>query len=174
MLFGHLLVARLTVVSPKILGALTLMAIGVYQLVQAIKNRVSAEKAVPAMAAAIAEAKAGTDAYTTLISIKLNIFGLVIQVLRTPHAADLDGSGTISVNESVILGLALALDTFAAGMAVTMTGIPLYVIGMVAVLQVLMIWTGQIFTGKLPAAALSKVKYLPGFVLIAIGALKLL
>ena len=54
-----------------------------------------------------------------------------------------------------------------------MTGI-LYVIAFVAVMQILMIWTGQLLTGKLPLSVLSKVKFLPGIVLLLIGGLKLL
>ncbi len=170
MLFGQMLIFRLTVISPKVLGAVTLMAVGCYQLIRAIKSRTETEKAVPAMTTAVVEA----DAYQTLLSIKLNVFGLVIQVLKTPNVADLDGSGIISANESIVLGVALAMDSFAAGMAATMTGISLYVIGLVAIMQILMIWTGQILTGKLPLIVLDKVKFLPGVVLLLIGGLKLL
>ena len=170
MMFGQILAVKLVIISPKVLGALTLMTVGCYQLYRAIKGPSETEKAVPAMTTAAVQ----PNDYQTLLSIKLNIFGLVIQVLKTPDVADLDGSGTISANESIILGTALALDSFAAGMAATMTGIPLYVIAFVAVMQILMIWTGQLLTGKLPLSVLSKVKVLPGIVLLLIGGLKLL
>lgn len=167
MLLGHLFFAELTFISPKILGAGVLIAIGGYQLIQVL--RMPKEKAVPAMTGVTAE----PDSYKTLMSIKLNVFGLVIQVLKTPDVADMDRSGTISAGESILLGVALALDTFAAGMAATMTGVSYYIIGLVAVMQILMICAGQTLTGKLPSAVLEKVKFLPGLVLILIGSLKI-
>jgi putative sporulation protein YtaF len=169
MLFGHLIAPRLTVISPRALGAAVLITIGCYQLLQALK-RSKAEKAVPVMTTMAQE----PESYKTLFSIKLSLFGLVIQVLRTPDAADIDGSGTISPNESILLGIALALDTFASGMAVTMTGVSLYVIGLVALMQILMIWAGQVLTGKLPSEVLAKAKFLPGAVLVVIGSLKMI
>ena len=102
------------------------------------------------------------------------MFGLVIQVLKTPDVADMDGSGTISPAESILLGAALALDAFASGMAVTMTGFPYYIIGLVAVMTALMIRSGQMLIGKIPCGFLSKAKYLPGIMLIAIGILKIM
>jgi len=168
MLLGHLFVAELEFISPKALGAGVLIAIGAYQLFQVIK--VPKEEAVPVMATVAVE----PDSYKTLMHIKLNIFGLVIQVLKTPDVADMDGSGTISAGESILLGVALAIDAFAAGMAATMTGIHFYVIAFVALMQILMICAGQGLTGKLPSSILDKAKFLPGIVLILIGSIKLI
>ncbi len=168
MMFGQILTAKLIIISPKILGAVTLMAVGGCQLFRTAKNRTGTENALPAMTSVAAPA----DDYQTLLSV--NVLGLVIQVLKTPHVADLDGSGTITANESIILGVALAMDSFAAGMAASMTGISFYVIAVVAFMQVLMIWAGQILTGKLPLSVLAKVKFLPGVVLLVIGGLKLI
>lgn len=170
MYFGHILAPKLTLISPRVLGSGILIAIGCFQLLQAIKGRAAVGKAVPV----IAQVSPDADSYQTLMTIKLNVFGLVIQVLKTPDAADLDGSGTISPKESILLGIALALDTFAAGMAATMTGISFYVIGLVAVVQILMIWAGQELTGKLPSAVLAKTKFLPGALLVVIGSLKII
>src|SRR5690625_4051013 len=43
-------------------------------------------------------------------------------VLNTPDKADLDQSGTISANEALLLGTALALDAFGAGIGASMLG----------------------------------------------------
>jgi putative sporulation protein YtaF len=169
LLFGQLISPWLAVISPNVLGAAILMIIGSYQLIQAARKNITG-KAVPVMTGAVG----AEDTYITLICIKLKIFGLVIKVLKTPNAADLDGSGTINAKESVILGVALSLDAFAAGMAAAMTGISFYVIALVAILQILMLRTGQLLTGKLPSVILSKVKFLPGLLLIMIGGLKLI
>ena len=172
MLFGQLLTSYLTVISPAIVGAGILIAIGSFQLVQAIRNRNVQEEALPVMSSAVYQQE--SDSYKTLLKINLSMFGLVIQVLKTPDVADMDGSGTISPAESILLGAALALDAFASGMAVTMTGFPYYIIGLVAVMTALMIRSGQMLIGKIPCGFLSKAKYLPGIMLIAIGILKIM
>lgn len=170
MLLGHILIPSLTFISPHLLGAGVLIAIGGYQLILALKNSKPAEKAVPVMTTVTYDPKT----YKTLLSIKLRVFGLIIQVLKTPDVADLDGSGSISPKEGILLGIALALDTFAAGIAATMTGIPIYVIGFVAIIQILMISAGQALTGRLPSEVLDRVKFLPGTILVVIGSLKMI
>lgn len=172
MLFGQVLTNNLTVISPTIVGAGILIAIGLFQLVQAIRNRSVQEEALPVMSSTVYQQ--GSHSYKTLLKINLSMFGLVIQVLKTPDVADMDRSGTICPGESILLGAALALDAFASGMAVTMTGFPYYVIGLVAVMTAVMIWAGQMLVGKIPKDFLSKVEYLPGMVLITIGMLKIL
>ncbi|WP_081833596.1 manganese efflux pump [Geomicrobium sp. JCM 19055] len=47
---------------------------------------------------------------------------MVIQILKKPTAADVDNSGTISVKEAVLLGVALSLDAFGAGFGASMLG----------------------------------------------------
>ncbi|RNC29671.1 MAG: manganese efflux pump MntP [Candidatus Dichloromethanomonas elyunquensis] len=166
MLFGHLIMPKLTFISPKTFGAAVLIAIGFYQLLRAIRGQ---ETAAPAMAATVIK----PDSYRTLLSLNLNVFGLVIQILKTPDAADVDRSGVINLTESLFLGIALAMDSFASGMAATMTGVKLYVIFWVALMQIIMIGAGQVFIGKLPSSLIDKAKYLPGLVLMVIGSLKI-
>lgn len=50
--------------------------------------------------------------------------GLVIQILKEPLQADRDQSKTIDLKESVLLGLALALNCLASGAALGMTNLP--------------------------------------------------
>src|SRR5699024_2442777 len=47
---------------------------------------------------------------------------ILTTVLNTPDKADLDQSGTISANEALLLGTALALDAFGAGIGASMLG----------------------------------------------------
>lgn len=47
---------------------------------------------------------------------------LLSSLLRKPELADLDSSGAISGKEAVILGVALAMDAFAAGFGAAMSG----------------------------------------------------
>lgn len=168
MLFGHLISPYLTFIPPALLGAVILIGIGCFQLIQAVKTNT---RAVPAMTGLAA---ADTDAYKTVLKINLDIFGLVVQILKTPDKADMDGSGSICYKEGLLLGFALSLDTFASGMAATMAGVPVYVIGLVALTQIFMIGLGQYFTGKMPSAFLNRAKFLPGMVLVIIGSLKII
>jgi putative sporulation protein YtaF len=172
MLFGHLIAGSLTVVTPNTAGAGILIAIGCFHLVQSARKRGQVE-VLPVMSTMAREYQADTGSYKTILKINLNLLGLVIQVLKTPDAADLDRSGIISPGESFLLGTALALDAFAAGLAATMTGVPYIVIGLVAVMAAFMVWAGQIIMGRLPAGFLAKTRFLPGVMLVFIGILKI-
>ncbi|HYF77174.1 MAG TPA: sporulation membrane protein YtaF [Symbiobacteriaceae bacterium] len=54
--------------------------------------------------------------------LRLGSIGIVIEILREPGAADLDHSGHISLSEACFLGVALALDSVAAGLGAAMAG----------------------------------------------------
>lgn len=54
--------------------------------------------------------------------LKLGSVGIVIEILREPGAADLDRSGHINPLEACFLGVALALDSVAAGLGAAMAG----------------------------------------------------
>jgi len=173
MLFGHLLLSEVAIISAGSFGACILLALGIYHLILAFRSRRTA-KTVPVMASSTTSYIHGVNTCRTLFSINLSVFGLVIQVLKTPDTADLDNSGIINLKESILLGVALALDSFAAGIAASMAGITFYVIVLVAVLQILMIKVGQILTGKLPITILDKLKVVPGLLFIIIGLVKII
>lgn len=168
MLFGHWLILWFPTAPSKILGAVILLALGGFQLFQAIRNRIDEEEAVTVMASP------APLTYEMVFKIRLEFFGLVIQVLKTPDLADIDGSGTISLGESFLLGCALAMDAFASGIGATLAGIPLYVVFIVALTQMVMLRLGQVLVGKLSYAFLGKAKFLPGTVLVIIGLTKLI
>ncbi|KGK88110.1 sporulation protein [Desulfosporosinus sp. HMP52] len=171
MLFGGWVTLWLELIPARLLGAVILLALGVFQLGKAIRNG-SEEvfpEAVPAMA--YAQPKAVLE---PVFRFQLQLFGLVIQVLKTPDIADVDGSGVISLKESLLLGSALAIDAFASGIGAAMAGMTLSVIGVVALTQIMMLRLGQQMAGKIPVYWTSKAEYLPGVVLILIGLGKLI
>ena len=57
-----------------------------------------------------------------LLSLRVRPLGVMIQVMRCPEIADVDRSGQLGVGEAVLLGSALALDTFGAGLAAGLGG----------------------------------------------------
>lgn len=169
--FGEALMGFLTFFPPHFLAAGILLTLGGIQLVKAIIHLVKGEQpeeAVPVSTLAVRE---------PVLKWEFKFLGIVIQVLRTPEQADLDGSGVISIKESLLLGTALSLDALASGLALGMVGGIfnfLYIIGWVAFMQFFMIKLGQGLAGKLPNEHLGKLGLLPGMMLILIALTKLI
>lgn len=98
------------------------------------------------------------------------------EVLKTPDKADLDKSGAISSSEALLLGIALALDAFGAGLGASMIGYsPLLTAGSVAFMSGLLVFCG-IKIGILLSKNkhLQRLTLLPPFLLIGLGIFNLL
>ncbi|HZK52990.1 MAG TPA: manganese efflux pump [Desulfosporosinus sp.] len=171
MLFGSWVTSWLSFIPARSLGATIILALGVVQLSRAIWNGrgETFPQAVPAMAVVLPK-----PVLEPVFRFQLSLFGFVIQVLKTPDIADVDGSGGISLRESLLLGSALAMDAFASGIGAAMAGMTLSVIGIVALTQVMMLRLGQQMAGKIPEKWIAKAEYLPGIVLILVGLGKLI
>lgn len=171
MLFGSWVTLWFRFIPARLLGATILLTLGVFQLIKAIwnRNREIFPEAVPAMAIV-----AQKPVLEPVFRFQLSFFGLVIQVLKTPDIADVDGSGAISLRESFLLGCALALDAFASGIGAAMAGMTFSIIGIVALTLMVMLRLGQQMAGKIPDNWTAKAEYLPGVVLILIGLGKLI
>lgn len=112
---------------------------------------------------------------STLIKFEIKSFGLVIQILKKPMSADFDQSGTITGIEAILLGFALSLDAFGAGIGAAMLGFsPFYLAITVAVMSSLFVMMGMKF-GSLFAERdwVQRFSFIPGILLIVIGILKL-
>lgn len=59
---------------------------------------------------------------TCVFQMEIQSLGLAIQILKTPTLADFDGSGRITGLEAFMLGLALSLDSFGAGIGIGVLG----------------------------------------------------
>jgi putative sporulation protein YtaF len=117
--------------------------------------------------------RADLTAEHKLIS-QFRAFGLIIQILRDPAEADRDRSGDIKGWEAVMLGLALSLDAFGAGISLTFLGYsPLVVSLCVAVMSVTLLLAGTVLGGRVGRNRwLSKLTWLPPILLICIGVVK--
>lgn len=112
---------------------------------------------------------------STIINFEIKSLGLVINILRKPMSADFDKSGTITGLEALLLGMALSLDAFGAGIGAAMLGYsPLYLAISVAVMSSLFVFVGMKL-GSLFAHCewVQKFSFLPGILLIIIGIWKL-
>ncbi|MVO98437.1 manganese efflux pump [Paenibacillus lutrae] len=187
----------------RIVGALILVGIGIWALYQFLTQKQGQEDAGEGVAVLSAHAvhapsgiqpqQAGmshehpggpaTENTTApvyspahkMLSIEIKRLGLVIQILRTPSAADVDRSGNISSYEATLLGVALSLDAFGAGIGAALIGYkPLLTSAVIALASGIFIAFGLSigfrYSGK---SWVRSVSVLPGCVLILMGILKL-
>lgn len=107
---------------------------------------------------------------------EIKSLGLVIHILRAPSKADMDRSGTISATEAIFLGIALSLDAFGAGIGAALIGLSPWLSSLfIALSSGVFIWLG-LRIGFLFSYIhwIKKVSFLPGFILIMMGMMKLL
>jgi putative sporulation protein YtaF len=110
-----------------------------------------------------------------IINFEIRSLGIAINILRKPMSADFDRSGTITGIEAFMLGFALSIDAFGAGIGAAMLGFPpIYLAVSVAVMSslflVLGIKSGAFFH---KFNMVQKLTFIPGILLIIIGILKL-
>lgn len=110
-----------------------------------------------------------------IINFEIKSLGIVINILKKPMVADFDKSGTITGVEAFMLGLALSLDAFGAGVGAVMLGFsPVYLAIAVAVLSSGLVFLGmKLGTNLTQNAWVQKFSFIPGIVLIIIGLLKI-
>jgi putative sporulation protein YtaF len=107
--------------------------------------------------------------------IRLDRFGIVIQVLKKPTLADLDGSGTISIKEAMLIGIALSMDAFGAGLSASFLGYsPTILALLVSVMNIVFISFGLKAGYKFSKTkAMKKATIIPGTILICLGIAKI-
>lgn len=172
------------VFSPSVaslIGAVILIALGCWSFIQ--QNRSTRDRAGEAVLMQTGTANetvrvqgAASEHQMAVFSLEIRKLGLVIQILKSPTRADMDDSGSISSWEAMWLGIALSLDAFGAGLGAAMLGFsPLLTSGVVAlfsgVFLVLGMKTGFRFASK---GGMRFISYVPAFLLIFMGIMKLL
>lgn len=142
------------------LGAAMLIIIGLYFLLQALKEKINQIEA----------------SNSAIITLNLEFLGIIVQILKKPSSADMDCSGEINLKEAFFLGLALAVDALGAGIGAAMTGLNILFTALsVGVLKFILVNSG-IYLGE---AVKSKYiegisSLLPGIILITIGIIEIL
>ncbi|AIQ46295.1 membrane protein [Paenibacillus sp. FSL R7-0273] len=188
------------VVSPdaaSIIGAVILVLMGCWSLIQMLTQKEKSPHeeehkgaSVRTEAAAQAGSETETAGFTELsqdsgkagpqksavFSLELRHLGVVIQILRTPSSADMDDSGSISSMEAMILGIALSLDAFGAGLGAALLGFsPVWTSLMIALFSGTFLLLGMKTGLKLSGSFWMKhAAALPALLLIAMGIMKLL
>ncbi|NLK51485.1 MAG: sporulation membrane protein YtaF [Syntrophomonadaceae bacterium] len=101
---------------------------------------------------------------------------LILRILRQPQDADFDFSGDISLQEAAFLGLALAMDAFSAGFAVSLLGFSIWFTALaVGIGHILLIYIGLCLGRLLGLTWQSRLSltYFPGGLIMAMGIYKL-
>ncbi|MFB5082851.1 sporulation membrane protein YtaF [Symbiobacterium thermophilum] len=107
---GAFLAARLPPAAAQQAGAAILAATGLWITAQTLRSHPGARR------------RAGEPTPRRVWRLRLGSVGIVVEILREPSVADLDRSGHINPAEALLLGVALALDSVAAGLGAGMTG----------------------------------------------------
>jgi putative sporulation protein YtaF len=143
------------------LGAIVLIIIGIYYLLQAGLQRAC---------------NSNTNEEDALLSLSLRPLGIIVQILKEPARADFDASGEISPREAFFLGMALAMDAFGAGIGLAMTGFNILLTAIiVGMLQFILINIGLIVGQIMGNERLKNVSsLLAGIILLVLGTCKLI
>lgn len=159
MLCGQTAAHFLSPAAASSLGAVLLMAMGLYFFMGFFRERV----------------RAAADSPEPLLSLELKPLGVIVHILKDPGVADFDRSGVISLKEAMFLGLALALDAFGAGMGLAMTGAPIFLTAVVVgMIKFIIVHTGARWGHKMKREGMrSWLTLLSGALLFLLGWLEM-
>lgn len=156
MLIGNMLRMFISPAITSILGSVILIALGLFVLFSIIRSNKHEKQE---------NEDESMDGETE------STFNHFKSVVSDPYRADKDRSGSISVGEALVLGTALALDAFGAGIGAAMLGYsPIITSILIATMSGLFVFSG-IKIGFLLSQnkTMAKLTYFPPLLLICIG-----
>ncbi|MEW9677890.1 sporulation membrane protein YtaF [Lentibacillus sp. L22] len=148
MTIGSVLTTFISEKAAKIIGGVILVLIGLFCLWNVTRSKPDGQ-----------------------IEVKKSQFSQFKSVLKEPQQADLDQSGIISNKEAFLLGFALALDAFGAGLSAAMVGYsPILTASLIAFMSGLLVFCGTHVGMFLSNNRwIKKLILLPPFLLISLG-----
>lgn len=157
--------------AARSLGAVILIGVGSFAIYNIITQKEKEPIDEKCMDDAEVEVLPAAEQQKTILELELKKVGLVIQILRTPSSADVDRSGDISMKEALVLGFALSMDGFGAGIGASLIGFHSWTTALtIALMNLLFIYSGlKVGRRYANASLLRKMAYLPGVMLILIG-----
>lgn len=112
-----------------------------------------------------------------IATLSIRSLGIAINVIRDPLQTDLDTSGTIDTKEAILLGLGLAIDSLAVGIALSITSMTIIfiILGLVSLMNLVFL-LGGIALGKhyLGSRLKAKATFVPGLILLSMALIRLL
>ncbi|WP_096189692.1 sporulation membrane protein YtaF [Evansella halocellulosilytica] len=162
MVIGSVLLQFISPSQAEALGGIILIGIGGWAIYQIYRPAKSDEK----------QTKKEKE---TLINLELEKLGIVIKVLRKPMVADLDNSGTITGREAFLLGVALSLDAFGAGIGAALIGFSPWIMAISVGIMCGMFVTLGMKSGWLFSETrwIKHFSFIPGLLLIILGVWRL-
>lgn len=192
MIAGQWLSGYLSPKAGQFIGAFILIGIGLFAIIQFVR-RTSEEteqkqangqqqvKDGPGADGDVQDSSPAIDEQQTLsptmvMIVELKRLGIVIHILRKPQAADIDRSGTISASEALLLGCALSLDAFGAGLGAALLGFsPLWTSLLIAAASGSFLMIGlRVGFRFATSERMRALSLLPGLILVLMGILKLM
>lgn len=162
----------------KLIGALILVGIGVWAIIQMfIQKNNDNELSSPVQTSNVEQdQEEQAKLKETVLTIELKWLGIIIQILRKPSSADMDRSGNISASEAALLGIALSLDAFGAGIGAALIGYNPYLTSVLIAISSgvfisIGLRIGYIFSN---AGWIRRLSFLPGCILIIMGLMKMM
>lgn len=144
---GHMIAKIFSPVIATRIGGLVLIGIGIWVLYQFFRS----------------EKKEEPKQEEKVWKLEIASLGLVIQILRKPTVADFDKSGTISAGEALLLGIALSVDSFGAGIGASLLGYaPAMMAILVAVMSSLFYYWNETWNGFIKYEMVAKI-YIPAW-----------
>ncbi|WP_188991663.1 sporulation membrane protein YtaF [Paenibacillus nasutitermitis] len=181
MQIGTMLSGYLSPETAKWIGACLLMLIGCWALFQLWRRRKDAIETDTRITEASGVTKDAPEKNPKLPAVPVLLLewkrlGIVIQILRTPQIADVDRSGIITASEALLLGIALSIDSFGAGLGAAMVGLPpLWTALVISSTSGLFLLAGMRLGFRFAAwRGMRALSVLPGLMLIIMGCLRLL
>jgi putative sporulation protein YtaF len=176
MMVGEVLAGWLSPRGASSVGAYLLIGIGIWALIQFFRNREKEDGAEASAGSRRAAPEERTAQKQALLTLELRRAGIIIQILRTPSVADVDRSGIITAGEALLLGTALSLDAFGAGIGAALVGFPPALTAvLIACASGTFLWLGM-RVGFIVAGLrwVRRLSVLPGIILIVMGIMRLL
>ncbi|WP_042147026.1 sporulation membrane protein YtaF [Paucisalibacillus sp. EB02] len=157
MIVGTMMHSFLSVSFAKVIGGSILIFIGIFSLINTIRSQIK---------------RVDKDEHPSTP----NNFQNFRTVITTPDKADLDRSGTISIGEAILLGTALALDAFGAGIGAAILGYsPIYTPLLIAIMSGAFVHYGiKVGIVLSQNKRLERMNFLPPVLLIALGVFNLI
>lgn len=174
LVFGKWLYTFIPPSISKWIGVLILGIMGLWMLVQAILKKGDDEITT----AQNTFTQSQTQKRVTSLKIALKSLEITIKIIRNPSKGDIDHSGVIDTYESLLLGLALSVDSIGVGIGTALTGfyssVTPFTIG---ICQFIFLGSGLMIGKKIANHIKFGQKYialLPGILLISLAILRLL
>lgn len=157
MVFGKMITKYLSPTIAESLGGAILIVIGSWALYQMFRPAKSDQQ--------------DHVKKEVIMNFEIEMFGLVIRILRKPMEADIDQSGTITGKEALLLGIALSLDAFGAGVGAALIGYsPIFMAVSVATMSALFVTLGMRSGYRFSdSKVMKKFSFIPGLLLIILG-----